>query len=82
MDFGEEKEPERISFDEELRKLARAVPFMPFEIVTTSGERYEITDSVEIAVGSSTVVVVLPKTGVQMIRKNQIVAVHTHEPAR
>ena len=84
MDFGEEKEkgPERISFDDELRKAARAVPFVPFEIVTTSGERYEITDSVEVAVGYSTLVVVLPKTGVQMIRKNQIVAIHTHEPAK
>jgi hypothetical protein len=81
MSFGEEKEPERINFDDELRKVARAVPFVPFEIVTTSGEKYEITDSVEIAIGHSTVVLVLPKTGVQMIRKNQIVAVHTHEPA-
>ena len=81
MSFGEEKAPERINFDEELRKAARAVPFVPFDIVTTSGEKYEITDSVEIAVGYSTAVVVLPKTGVQMIRKNQIVAVHTHEPA-
>ncbi len=78
----EEKSPERISFDDELRKAARAVPFVPFEILTTSGEKYEISDSIEIAVGSSTVVVVLPKTGVQMIRKNQIMAIHTHEPAR
>lgn len=82
MESGEEKQPERISFDDELKKLARALPFIPFEILTTGGERYEITDNIEIAVGYSTVVVVLPKTGVQMIRKNQIVAVHSHEPAR
>jgi F420-dependent methylenetetrahydromethanopterin dehydrogenase len=82
MEFGEdkEKEPEKISFDDELRRVARAVPFVPFEITTTSGQKYEITDSVEMAIGTSTVIVVLPKTGVQMIRKDQIVAVHTTEP--
>ena len=83
MEFGgEEKEPEKIAFDDELRKAARAVPFVPFEIITSSGDRYEISDNIEIAVGHTTVVVVLPKTGVQMIRKNQIVAIHTHEPAK
>lgn len=81
MESDNEKQPERISFDDELRKLARAVPFMPFEIVTTSGQRYEVTDTMEIAVGHSTVVLVLPRTGVQMIQKNQIVAIHANEPA-
>jgi hypothetical protein len=83
MEFedGKPKQPEQISFEEELRKLARAVPFSPFEIATTSGEKYEINDSMEIAIGTSTVIVVLPRTGVQMIRKNQIVAVHTTESA-
>jgi hypothetical protein len=81
MESDNEKEPERISFDDELRKLARAVPFVPFDIITTSGARYEVTDTMEIAVGYSTVVLVLPKIGVQMIRKNQIVAIHANEPA-
>lgn len=77
----EEKQPEQISFDDELRKFVRANPFTPFEIVTTSGNKYEVTDSVQVAVGHSTVYVVLPRTGVQLIRKNQIVAIHAHETA-
>ena len=83
MEFGgEEKEPEKIAFDEELKKAARAVPFVPFEIITSSGDRYDISDNIEIAVGYNTVALVLPKTGVQIIRKNQIVAIHTHESAK
>ena len=76
----ESKQPEQISFDEELRKYVRADPFTPFDIYTTSGTTYEVTDSIQVAVNQSTVVVALPKTGVQLIRKNQIVAIHLHEP--
>jgi hypothetical protein len=76
-----EREPQQISFDDELRKLVRASPFIPFVIVTASGDRYEITDSVQAAVGSSTVGVFLARTGWQLIRKNQITAIHVHETA-
>jgi len=75
-----ERQPEQISFDDELRKYVLAVPFVPFEIVTTSGDRYEITDNVQVAIGTTTIGVMLPKTGFQLIRKNQITALHVHEP--
>lgn len=75
----EEKQPEQIKFDVELRKYARADPFLPFDILTTSGATIEVTESIQIAVGESTVVVVLPRTGTQLIRKNQVVALHLHE---
>jgi hypothetical protein len=78
----EEKQPEQIRFDDELRKYARANPFVPFTIITTSGDKYEVTESIQLAIGESTIVVVLPRTGVQLIRKSQIVAVHVHELAR
>jgi hypothetical protein len=76
-----EREPEQISFDGELRKLVRAVPFIPFDIMTASGDRYEITDNVQAAVGGATVGIFLPKTGWQLIRKNQITAIHVRETA-
>jgi len=72
---------EEINFEDELRKYARAEPFTPFDIVVTSGDRYEITNPLQLAIGGNTVVVVLPRTGIQFFRKNQIVAVHVHESA-
>jgi hypothetical protein len=74
-----EKQPEQISFDDELRKYVLASPFTPFEIVTTSGDHYEVTDNVQVAIGTTTVGVILPRTGFQLIRKNQITAIHVHE---
>lgn len=74
-------EHEQIDFEEELRRYHRADPFNPFDIVVTSGDRYEITQYDQLAFGGNTVVVVLPKTGIRFFRKNQIVAVHVHEPS-
>jgi hypothetical protein len=74
-------EHEEINFEDELRRCLRADPFVPFDIVVTSGDRYEITNDEQVALGGNTVVVVLPKTGIRFFRKNQIVAVHVHEPS-
>jgi hypothetical protein len=75
-----EDEPERLNFEEELRRYAEARPFVPFDIMTTSGERYEVREPLQLAMGHSAVVLVLPKSGIQLIRKSQITAVHVHEP--
>jgi hypothetical protein len=75
-----ERGPEQLEYEDELRRYAQAVPFVPFDIVTTSGERYEVREPLQLAMGHSAVVLVLPKTGIQVIRKNQITAVHVHEP--
>jgi hypothetical protein len=76
-----EQRPERIDFEDELRRLAKADPFTPFEIIVTSGDRYEITEELQMAISGNAVVVLMPKRGMQMFRKNQIVAVHTLESA-
>jgi hypothetical protein len=74
-------EHEEINFDDELKRYLRADPFVPFDIVVTSGDRYEVAEKEQVAMGGNTVVVVLPKTGIRFFRKNQIVAVHVHEPS-
>lgn len=68
------------NFEQKLRNIARADPFVPFEIVTSSGEHYEVSDSLQIAMGSTAVVLVLSKTGIRTVRMNTITAVHVHEP--
>ncbi len=72
---------EEFNFEEEIRKLWKRDPFVPFEIVVTSGDRYEINDPIQLAMGGNMVVVVPAKKGLQFFRKNQIVAVEVHEPA-
>ena len=75
-----EREPEQIDFEDELRRAYKAQPFWPFDLMTASGDRYEIRDPSEIAFGHTAIVLVLPRTGIQVVRKNQITAIHVHEP--
>jgi hypothetical protein len=74
-------EHEQLKFEEELQRCCRAEPFIPFDIVLTSGDRYEITHWQQLAFGENMIVVAQPKTGIRFFRKNQIVAVHVHEPS-
>ena len=74
-------ESENIDFEDELRRYWRQEPFVPFDIVVTSGDRYAIGQPEQLAFGGNVVVVVLPRTGIRFFRKNQIVAVHVHESA-
>jgi hypothetical protein len=74
-------EHEQIDFEEELRRYWRKDPFIPFDIVTTSGDRYHISDPGLIAFGSNVIIVALRSTGIQLVRKNQIAAIHVHEPS-
>jgi hypothetical protein len=75
-----EREPERIDFEDEMRRCANAIPFVPFDIVTTSGDRYAVSERLQLAMAGTAIVLVLPKTGIQVLRKNQITALHVHEP--
>lgn len=72
---------EDISFEDELKKALEHEPFLPFTIVLTSGDRYDVTDPWAVAIGASTVVVFPPKSTHVVFRKSQIVAVEVHEPA-
>lgn len=74
-----ERGPEQIDFEDELRRYLNAVPFVPFDLVTTSGDRYEVQERLQVAMGGTAIVLVLPKTGIQLIRKNQITALHVRE---
>jgi len=76
-----EESHEQINFEDELHRYRWAEPFQSFEIILTSGDRYEINNPDQLAFGGNTVVVVKPRSGIQFFRKNQIVAVHVHEPA-
>ena len=75
-----ERFPEQINIDDEIRRYATADPFIPFDILTTSGDRYAIKRHLQVAVGATAIVILLP-VGTQIVRKNQIVAVHLHQPA-
>jgi hypothetical protein len=72
---------EEISFIGEIHKLLDRDPFQPFTIVLNSGDRHEVTDPHQLALGE-TVAILIPKksTSVHM-RSNQIVGVEVLEPA-
>ena len=72
--------PEQILFDQELRRYSRAVPFVPFDIVTTGGITYPVTTSIEVGLSPDAVVLVPPAAGVQVIRRAHIIAIHVQEP--
>ena len=74
-----ERPPESIDFEDEMRRYLYREPFIPFEIIVTSGDHYRVTDPAQVAVAGNTVVTALPKSGTRFFRKNQIVAVHVDE---
>jgi hypothetical protein len=53
---------EQIGLRDELIKLLDGEPFVPFQIVMSSGERHSVTRPHSVAVGSSSMVV-LPNRG-------------------
>jgi hypothetical protein len=73
---------EEISIVEEIARYAEARPFVPFSIVLTSGDRYEVTRAVHVAVGKSIVIVVPEGERHSVLRQNQIAAIDVHEPAK
>jgi hypothetical protein len=74
-------EHEDISFEEELKKALDREPFTPVTIVLASGDRYEVTDPWQVAIGASTVIILPSRSTHVFFRKNQIVAVEVPEPA-
>ena len=64
------------NLDSSLHRYRWAKPFRPFKLVMTSGDRYQISDPDQIAFGGDTVVIARPATGIQIFRKDQIVAVY------
>ena len=71
---------EDVNIKDEILKYMDAEPFHPFTIVMTSGDRYEVTEPHQIAVGQS-VIVVLPRGSTHsLLRQNQISSIDVHEP--
>jgi len=72
---------EQLSFEDELKKALDREPFVPFTIILTSGDRYDVLDPWSVAIGASTVVVFPPGSAHDFFRKSQIVAVEVHAQA-
>ncbi len=72
---------EEISVREELYKYLDVKPFSRFTIVMASGDRYEVTDPHQVAVGQ-TVIIVIPRGSTHsLLRNNQISSIDVHESA-
>jgi hypothetical protein len=72
---------EDISFEGEIIKLLDADPFVPFSIIVTSGDRFEVADPHAVAVGANVVVVVEPREGISFFRKNIVGVVQRQSAA-
>ena len=67
---------EEVSFETEIMDRLNNEPFQPFALTAASGERYEINNQDELAVGSSTITVYRQPSGFVVVRKSQLVALH------
>ena len=76
-----EQRPDKPNDDRErfeliLQKLQHQLPFEPFNIVMTSGDRYRVDDPFTMVIGAGDVFCSEPKSGmIVRLRKSQIVAV-------
>jgi hypothetical protein len=68
--------PEELSFDDEINVRINRVPFEPFVVILASGDRFEIGDGVQVAIGKFTISLYYARSGITVLRKNQIVAIH------
>jgi hypothetical protein len=73
---------ENIDFHDELTRLTRADPFLPFTIATTSGARYFVPDSDWVIYTNDVVTLIRPRAGSIMIRVYSIESIELHELIR
>jgi hypothetical protein len=72
-------EAEYIDFQEEIRRCATSNPFIPFDVVTMDGNRFEVHERLQMAMAGNKIVLVLPSTGITLLRKHPIAALHVRE---
>ncbi|MFO0875388.1 MAG: hypothetical protein U0575_15665 [Phycisphaerales bacterium] len=61
-----------------LREMLDREPFVPFRIVLTSGDRYDVTNPHMLAIGVSTVFYLFPRSDRSAaLRLNQFAAIET-----
>ena len=66
---------------DQLKEMLRREPFVPFRIVTSSGDRYEVIDPASVAVAESYLFYCFPKSDRSAhIRLNQLVALEDAQP--
>jgi hypothetical protein len=67
---------------QEIKELMHREPFVPFRIVLTSGQGYEVANPDLIAIGETIIYVVRPRSDRHdILRQNQITAVEVLEAA-
>jgi|HubBroStandDraft_3_1064219.scaffolds.fasta_scaffold1062787_2 hypothetical protein len=67
---------EEVKFEEVLDQRVNSIPFEPFAVSLTSGERFEINNQTQVAIGKSTVTLYYARSGFTTLRKSQLVAIH------
>lgn len=73
---------EDISVKTEILKLRERAPFVPFEIVMSSGDRYRVAEANELVVGTEAIVVLsVQRARHCTLRFNQVSSVEVPEPA-
>ncbi|MGA2584635.1 MAG: hypothetical protein ABSG31_15270 [Tepidisphaeraceae bacterium] len=65
---------EELNFEDELNVLLEREPFLSFEIVVSSGDRFRIADDTLVALGTNIVAIYPRESGTIILRKNQLVA--------
>jgi hypothetical protein len=63
---------EEISIISELHRVLERRPFLPFTIVMSSGERYDVNGLHQVAVGQNVVILLRPGENSIYMRANQI----------
>jgi hypothetical protein len=75
---------EELSFEEELTRAVNADPFVPFTVVMCSGDRYEVTNPMQIAFGSDVLFIFRGKSkgGSAYCRIYNVSSIELAEPAK
>ena len=75
---------EELNFEDELIRAIKADPFVPFTVVMCSGDRYEVTDPLQIAFGSDVVFIFRPRSkgGSAYCRIYNVSSIEIAEPAK
>jgi hypothetical protein len=80
-DNGNGEAQDEFRFEQEVEKLLRQEPFMPFQVILTSGDRFDVTSPFSLAFRGNAVVVFPPRQAHIFFRKNQLVGVEGKELA-
>lgn len=68
---------EKLSFENDMSDWLNRQPFEPFVIIVASGDRYEINDRVQVALGSGIIQIFHARSGETILRMNQLVGMQS-----